>query len=155
MLTGPEYQELLKLRRLVQEQEKTIEQQSHQLRQQQIQIENLTQALLHARKKIFGPSTEVTQIEGQLSLFDAVDTPEKIGPERSTPASQALPGPTAAHVPAAAARQGGRGDSRRGAGSAPLLAPSPQKGPARAEARCSRTQGEGPAARSPEELFAL
>ena len=69
MLTGPEYQELLKLRRLVQEQEKTIEQQSHQLRQQQIQIENLTQALLHARKKIFGPSTEVTQIEGQLSLF--------------------------------------------------------------------------------------
>lgn len=93
--------------------------------------------------------------KGQLSLFDAVDTPEKIGPERSTPASQALPGPTAAHVPAAAARQGGRGDSRRGAGSAPLLAPSPQKGPARAEARCSRTQSEGPAARSPEELFAL
>ena len=43
MLTGPEYQELLKLRRLVQEQEKTIEQQSHQLRRQQIQIENLTQ----------------------------------------------------------------------------------------------------------------
>ncbi len=69
MLTGPEYQELLELRRLVQEQEQTIEQQSHQLRQQQTQIENLTQALLHARKKLFGPSTEVTQIEGQMNLF--------------------------------------------------------------------------------------
>ena len=57
---GPEYQELLELRRLVQEQEQKIEQQSHQLRQQQAQIENLTQALLHARKKLFGPSTEVT-----------------------------------------------------------------------------------------------
>ena len=41
MLTGPEYQELLELRRLVQEQEQKIEHQSHQLRQQQIQIENL------------------------------------------------------------------------------------------------------------------
>ena len=69
MLTGPEYQELLELRRLVQEQEQKIEHQSHQLRQQQIQIENLTQALLHARKKLFGPSTEVTQTEGQMSLF--------------------------------------------------------------------------------------
>lgn len=29
MLTGPEYQELLELRRLVQEQKQTIEQQSH------------------------------------------------------------------------------------------------------------------------------
>ena len=68
MLTGPEYQELLELRRLVQEQEQTIEQHSHQLSQQQTQIENLTQALLHARKKLFGPSTEVTQIEGQITL---------------------------------------------------------------------------------------
>ena len=33
MLTGPEYQELLELRRLVQEQEQTIEQQSHSTRQ--------------------------------------------------------------------------------------------------------------------------
>ncbi|MCI8836156.1 MAG: hypothetical protein HFH24_12465 [Ruminococcus sp.] len=32
MLTGPEYQELLELRRLVQEQEQKIEHQSHQLR---------------------------------------------------------------------------------------------------------------------------
>ena len=70
MLTGPEYQELLELRRLVQEQEQKIEQQSQQLRQQQTQIENLTQALLHARKKLFGPSTEVTQTEGQMSLFE-------------------------------------------------------------------------------------
>lgn len=69
MLTGPEYQELLELRRLVQEQEQKIEHQSQQLRQQQTQIENLTQALLHARKKLFGPSTEVTQVEGQMSLF--------------------------------------------------------------------------------------
>ena len=69
MLTGPEYQELLELRRLVQEQEQKIEHQSQQLSQQQTQIENLTQALLHARKKLFGPSTEVTQVEGQMSLF--------------------------------------------------------------------------------------
>lgn len=29
----------------------------------------MTQALLHAGKKLFGPSTEVTQIEGQMGLF--------------------------------------------------------------------------------------
>lgn len=32
----------------------------------------MIQALLHARKKLFGPSTEVTQTDGQLSLFESV-----------------------------------------------------------------------------------
>ena len=33
----------------------------------------MIQALLHARKKMFGPSTEAKgQIEGQLSLFESV-----------------------------------------------------------------------------------
>lgn len=32
----------------------------------------MIQALLHARKKLFGPSTEVTQMDGQLSLFESV-----------------------------------------------------------------------------------
>ncbi len=68
MLTGPEYRELLELRRPVQEQEQTIGQQSHQPRQQQIRIGNLTQALLHAGKKLSGPSAEVIQTEGQMIL---------------------------------------------------------------------------------------
>ena len=33
------------------------------------QIENMVQALLHARKKIFGASSEKTQMEGQMHLF--------------------------------------------------------------------------------------
>ena len=36
------------------------------------QVEWLFQALLHARKKLFGPSTEATQMDGQLSLFESV-----------------------------------------------------------------------------------
>lgn len=32
----------------------------------------MIQALLHARKKLFGPSTEITQVDGQLSLFESV-----------------------------------------------------------------------------------
>lgn len=35
-------------------------------------LDNMIQALLHARKKLFGPSTEVTQTDGQLSLFESV-----------------------------------------------------------------------------------
>lgn len=34
--------------------------------------QEMIQALLHARKKLFEPSTEVTQMDGQLSLFESV-----------------------------------------------------------------------------------
>lgn len=53
----------LELRRIISEQKLKIE-------QQEIKIENLTQALLHARKKIFGSSSEATKpIPGQESFF--------------------------------------------------------------------------------------
>lgn len=32
----------------------------------------MIQALLHARKKIFGTSSEKTQVEGQLSIFESL-----------------------------------------------------------------------------------
>ena len=87
-----EHEELLKLRALVEKQaaelaaknqiieeqnsqiEKQndkIEKQNARIEKQNIQIENMIQALLHARKKLYGPSTECTkQTDGQLSLFD-------------------------------------------------------------------------------------
>ena len=44
------------------------------IRRQNIQIENMMQALLHARKKMFGRSSETTnQCNGQLSLFDTTE----------------------------------------------------------------------------------
>lgn len=86
-----EHEELMKLRALVEKQaaeleaknqiieaqnsqiEKQndkIEKQNARIEKQNIQIENMIQALLHARKKLYGPSTECTkQTEGQLSLF--------------------------------------------------------------------------------------
>lgn len=75
-----EHEELLMLRALAgkQTQEleasmKIIEERDERIRKQNIQIDNMIQALLHARKKIFGPSTEVTkQVDGQLSLFESV-----------------------------------------------------------------------------------
>jgi len=74
-----EQEEILKLRALLAEKERIIEKQTIQLdkkeqliEKQRIQIENMIQALLHARKKIFGASSEKTQADGQLSLFDSV-----------------------------------------------------------------------------------
>lgn len=93
-----EHEELLKLRVLVKKQAtelvaKTqiieaqnfkIEKQNAQIEKQNIQIENMIQALLHARKKLFGPSTECTkQTEGQLSLFDtAQELAKELGNEQ-------------------------------------------------------------------------
>lgn len=72
-------EELLKLRALLAEKELIIEKQTAELdkkekliARQQIQIDNMIQALLHARKKIFGASSEKSQIDGQLSLFESV-----------------------------------------------------------------------------------
>ena len=56
---------------LIEKQNAKIEKQNARIEKQNIQIENMIQALLHARKKLFGPSTECTkQTDGQLSLFD-------------------------------------------------------------------------------------
>lgn len=74
-----EHEELLMLRALVAKQaqklessKKIIQERDEKIRRQNIQIDNMIQALLHARKKLFGPSTEVTQMDGQLSLFESV-----------------------------------------------------------------------------------
>lgn len=74
-----EHEELLMLRALAAKQaqeletsKKLIAQHEEKIRRQDIQIDNMIQALLHARKKLFGPSTEVTQVDGQLSLFESV-----------------------------------------------------------------------------------
>lgn len=73
-------EELAALKALVEKQraeitakDEIIEKQNIQIEKQNIQIENMIQVLLHARKKLFGPSTEASkQIEGQLSLFEDV-----------------------------------------------------------------------------------
>ena len=52
-------------------QSEQIEERNARIEKLNIQIENMIQALLHARKKLFGPSTECTkQTDGQLSLFE-------------------------------------------------------------------------------------
>ena len=52
----------------IEEQKVHIEEQDSLIARQNIQIENMIQALLHARKKLFGASTEATrQTEGQLT----------------------------------------------------------------------------------------
>lgn len=74
-----EHEELLMLRALAAKQAQELEaskriiaERDEKIRKQNIQIDNMIQALFHARKKLFGPSTEVTQTDGQLSLFESV-----------------------------------------------------------------------------------
>lgn len=74
-----EHEELLMLRVLAAKQAQELEASKRiiaecdeKIRKQNIQIDNMIQALLHARKKLFGPSTEATQTDGQLSLFESV-----------------------------------------------------------------------------------
>lgn len=65
-----EQEELLMLRQLVQQQKEELEKKDEIIRKQQIQIESMMQALLHARKKIFGPSSEAKQKEvDQMEIF--------------------------------------------------------------------------------------
>ena len=62
-----EYQELLELRETVKHQKKTIDKLEYQ-------VENLTQAILHMKKKQFGSSSEKTpQSEGQISIFNEAE----------------------------------------------------------------------------------
>lgn len=80
-----ENEELLMLRALAEKQkaelaakDKTIEgqkvlieDQKAQIEKQRIQIDNMLQALQHARKRLFGPSSEVTSQAGeQMNLFE-------------------------------------------------------------------------------------
>ena len=65
-----EHEELLKLRALVEKQACQLAEKDQIIAKQNIQIENMIQALLHARKKLFGPSTECTkQVEGPWILL--------------------------------------------------------------------------------------
>ena len=53
-------------------QEELLAQKDEVIRKQNIRIENMTQALLHAKKKIFGRSSEVTApMKGQMFLFES------------------------------------------------------------------------------------
>lgn len=73
-----EYQELLELRKKAKEEEKKIEKLNSQ-------VENLTQAVLHKNKKLFGASTEKTTIEGQISLFNEAEDSGDSGAIEPTP----------------------------------------------------------------------
>lgn len=74
-LVEEQKKELGKKDRIIKEKDERIEQLDKRVRQLDIQVDNMIQALLHTRKKMFGPSTEAKgQIEGQLSLFDFVQT---------------------------------------------------------------------------------
>lgn len=84
-MTMTEKEELLMLRELVKQQQKKLNEKDtviqnqdaiilekeELLRRQEIMLENMTQALLYARKKLFGASTEVTsKMTGQMTLFE-------------------------------------------------------------------------------------
>jgi len=67
-----EQEELQKLRALVKKQKDELAAKDKIIEKQNIQIENMIQALLHARKKLFGSSTECSsQIDGQMNLFES------------------------------------------------------------------------------------
>lgn len=55
---------------LVEEQKQELDAKDKIIEKQNIQIENMLQALLHARKKLFGSSSETSQIDGQINLFE-------------------------------------------------------------------------------------
>ena len=74
-----EQDEIRKLRELIakqqlqlKNQEELLAQKDEVIQKQNIRIENMTQALLHAKKKIFGRSSEVTApMKGQMFLFES------------------------------------------------------------------------------------
>lgn len=68
-----EQEELQMLRELVKKQQEELEKKDQIIEKQRIQIDNMVQALLHARKKLYGPSSEATgQCSGQMSLFESM-----------------------------------------------------------------------------------
>lgn len=68
-----EQEELKMLRALVEKQKLKIEKQEDTIRRQNVQIEGMLQALLHAKKQRFGRSCEASQISGQMSLFETTE----------------------------------------------------------------------------------
>ena len=63
--------ELVKKQKLqLSEKDNILREKDEVIRRQQIQIENMTQALLHARKKMFGRLSEVSTGYEQLCLFE-------------------------------------------------------------------------------------
>ena len=60
--------ELEKQQVKIEKQQEELEKKDEIIRKKEIQIEHMIQALLHAKKKLFGRSSEVT--EGQLCLFE-------------------------------------------------------------------------------------
>ena len=69
-----EHEELLLLREQIKLKDEMLAEKDQLLQKKDIQIESLTQALLHARKKMFGASSEKSSgYEGQMSLFDDVE----------------------------------------------------------------------------------
>ena len=88
-------EELQFLRALVEKQKEQLAEKERIIEKQNIQIENMIQALLHARKKIFGASTEMTkQVEGQMSLFESVPELAKqlgVATQILLPPSEVLP----------------------------------------------------------------
>lgn len=74
-------EEILMLRALVEKQsaelkkkDEIIAKKDETIHRQAIQIENMMQALLHARKKMFGRSSEVSgYFPGQMSLFETTE----------------------------------------------------------------------------------
>lgn len=79
-----DYEELLRLRELVKSQTEQMAAKDAEIEQQRVRIENLTQAVLHARKKMYGPSSEVTGIPGQISLFGGEELAEELAEQQKT-----------------------------------------------------------------------
>ncbi|WP_010248253.1 IS66 family transposase [Acetivibrio cellulolyticus] len=66
-----EHEELEMLRALVEKQKQELEAKDKIIQKQNIQLENMIQALLHARKKLFGSPSEITRQTGeQINLFE-------------------------------------------------------------------------------------
>ena len=66
-----EQDEIRRLKELIAKQQLQLAEKDEIIRKQNIRIENMTQALLHAKKKIFGrPSEAAAPIEGQMFLFE-------------------------------------------------------------------------------------
>ncbi len=71
-MTG--HEENLMLKEQLRNSKKLLAEKEKVIREKEIQIENLTQTLLHVRKKMFGASSEVSrQTDGQMSLFDDME----------------------------------------------------------------------------------
>ena len=64
MQTAAQQEEATRLREQVESLKKMLGERDAQIERQRIQIENLTQAVLHARKKMYGPSSEAAQVTG-------------------------------------------------------------------------------------------